>query len=77
MDEKVGNRMDMIELLAKGDDTYRKMLKKIAVLERRYDQVISSLDKEKQDIICDFISCCEEMGLYVLKIGCTYMLFPD
>ena len=77
MNQNIYNRMDMIDLLAKGDDTYRRMLQENAALERQYDQVLSTLERDQQNAICDFLFHCEEMSRYVLEIACTYMRFPD
>lgn len=76
MTKEVCNRMDMLELIAKGDDAYRTMLLKLRPLEKRYDQVLSSLSREEQNIICDFVSQCEEMNCRMMELACTYMRFP-
>lgn len=77
MDEKVRIRMYGIDLLAKGDDMYYRMLKKMRDIEQKYDRVLGTLPADQQDIICDFVSLCEEMSLRKLEIACSYMEFPD
>lgn len=52
------------------DPQYAQMLKEIYLLEKKYDAVLQTLSMEQQDIICDFVSKCEEMSWRMLEIAC-------
>lgn len=77
MKQKIRGRMDAIDALAMGDDQYYAMLKEMRILEKCYDRVLSSLPRDAQDTVCDFVSLCEEMSLRKLELACTYMKFPE
>ena len=52
------------------DPQYAQMLKELVRLEQKYDAVLQMLPVEQQDIICDFVSKCEEMSWRMLEIAC-------
>lgn len=76
MDDKIRQRMYLIELISQSDVQYRQMLDEIRILEKRYDAVLRTLPSEQQDVVCDFVSQCEGMSEYLLQLACTYMRFP-
>lgn len=49
MDEQVQRRMKLIELLAKGDEEYSRMLRENRELERKHDEVLQTLPTEQRD----------------------------
>ncbi len=77
MDEQVQRRMKLIELLAKGDEEYSRMLRENRELERKHDEVLQTLLTEQRDAVCDFVTQCEEMSWRMLELACTYMRFPE
>ena len=77
MDEQVQRRMKLIELLAKGDEEYSRMLRENRELERKHDEVLQTLPTEQRDAVCDFVTQCEEMSWRILELACTYMRFPE
>ena len=77
MDEQVQRRMKLIELLAKGDEEYSRMLRENRELERKHDEVLHTLPTEQRDAVCDFVTQCEEMSWRMLELACTYMRFPE
>ncbi|MEE0109631.1 MAG: hypothetical protein UEP57_01905 [Oscillospiraceae bacterium] len=77
MDEQVQRRMKLIELLAKGDEEYSRMLRENRELERKHDEVLQTLPTEQRDAVCDFVTQCEEMSWRMLELACTYMRFPE
>lgn len=77
MKEKMRQRMDTIELLAKGDKEYCQMLQEMRELEKQYDAVLRTLPADQQNILCDYLSLCEEMSYRQLELACTYMCFPE
>ena len=77
MDEQVHRRMKLIELLAKGDEEYSRMLRENRELERKHDEVLQTLLTEQRDAVCDFVTQCEEMSWRMLELACTYMRFPE
>lgn len=76
MNTEVQARMNVVEMLAKGDDVYYGMLKECRELEKKYDAVLRTLPEEQRDIVCDFVSQCEGMSWRMLEIACTHMRFP-
>lgn len=77
MTKQIQNRMQVIDLLANGDHVYFAMLKELRTLERCYDAVLSAIPPEQRDILCDYLSLCEEMSHRKLELACTYMRFPE
>ena len=77
MDAQVQRRMKLIELLAKGDEEYSRMLRENRELERKHDEVLQTLPTEQRDAVCDFVTQCEEMSWRMLELACTYMRFPE
>ena len=53
------------------DPQYAKMLEELFVLEKKYNAVLQTLSAQQQDVICDFVSKCEEMSWRMLEIACT------
>lgn len=76
MDENVRLRLEILELLAKGDEQYSQMHQEMYALEKKYDTVLTDISTEQMDIICDFVSQCETMSQRMLELACTYMRFP-
>ena len=77
MDDRVRRRKLAIEILASENSQYRRMLHENAMLERKYNDVLSELTTEQMDIICDFLTHCEAMSDRLLELACTYMRFPE
>ena len=77
MADRVKRRKFAIELLAEENSQYRVMLQENAILERKFNAVLTDLTTEQMDIICDFLSHCEAMSDRLLELACTYMRFPD
>ena len=53
------------------DPQYARMLAELCPLEKEYNAVLQTLSVEQQDVICDFVSKCEEMSWRMLEIACT------
>ena len=77
MEDRVRQRMLTIELLAKENSNYRRMLRENAELERKFNAVLSELTTEQMDTICDFLMHCEAMNDRLLELACTYMRFAE
>ena len=58
------------------DPRYRAMLMEIRILEKKYDAVLRALPEKQQDIICDYVSLCEEMNWRMLEIACEMNKTP-
>lgn len=76
MEDVVEQRMRIIQLLAESDTEYNNMLREIEILEKKYDLVLRTLPNDAQDVVCDFVSQCEEMSWRMLELACTHMRFP-
>ena len=59
------------------DPQYRAMLLELRKLEPKYDNLLSKLTPEEQDIICDYISACEEMSWRALEFACENLGFLE
>ena len=55
---------------------YQAMLAEIRILEKKYDAVLQTLSGEHRDIICDYVSLCEEMSWRMLEFACEQMKPP-
>ena len=77
MDKSVTQRMWRVELLAAEDPHNQSMLQENAELERKYNEVLSTVSTEQMDIICDFLMHCEAMSDRLQELACTYMRFPE
>ena len=76
MDITIQRRMEWIEETAKGDAEYQRMLAELHPLEKSYFEVLRTLPTDQQDIICDFVSQCEEMSWRMLELAYMNMYFP-
>lgn len=76
MGDWVKQRKSTVELLARGNEQSRIMLRENAELERRYNAVLSQMTTEQMDIICDFLMHCEAMSNKMLDLVCSCMRFP-
>lgn len=76
MHEIMRRHMDTVDALANGDDQYFALLKEMRRLEKQYNEVLHTLTADQQNIICDFVSLCEEMSWRKLELACTHMRFP-
>ena len=52
------------------DPQYQAMLEEIRILEKKYEAVLQTLDADQQNIICDYVSLCEEMNWRMLEFAC-------
>lgn len=77
MDRQIKQRKLLIELLARENIQYQKMLRENAELERKFNAVLSEISTEQMDTICDFLTHCEAMSDRLLELACTYMRFPE
>ena len=68
-------RYYLLKAEAKSDKVYRTMLTKLTDLERRDDQVLSSLSSEDMDTVCDFVSLLQEIDDRELEIACQNMVY--
>lgn len=76
LDNCVKRRMQAVETLAWDNAQYKAMLQENAILEHKFNDVLSELTTEQMNTICDFLMHCEAMSDRMLEIACTYMRFP-
>ena len=62
--------------LGQADPQYGVMLEEIRVLEREYEAVLRILPEKQRDVICDYVSLCEEMNWRLLEIACQQKETP-
>lgn len=55
------------------DPAYARMLSELTEMENQYNAVLRTLTVEQQDIICDFVSQCEEMSWRMLEFACEQL----
>lgn len=70
MDQKMRERMEQVEQLAKADTQYCRMMLDMRQIEKRYNAVLAKLSWEEQNAICDFVSQCEEISWRMLELAC-------
>ena len=66
--QKINERINEMYFTAKSDDCYMEMLLRLRELEVQYEQVLQSLPYPQRDIICDYLSLCEEMDHRLLVL---------
>lgn len=69
-------RMDRLEEIAKWDIHYQVLMQELREIERKYNLVLHDLDYQQRNVVCDFISQCEEISWYMLELACRHMRFP-
>lgn len=77
MDKSARSNMDRLEQIAKEDGAYSAMLRENMALERRYEQLLRAMDPKDRDVVCDFLSSCEELSWRMLELACIHMQFPE
>ena len=70
MDEVKGSKVWKIWKAGQSDPQYQEMLVQIRMIEKKYDAVLRTLPTDKQNIICDYVSLCEEMSWRMLEFAC-------
>lgn len=73
--DEIKEKMNALQILANGDDTYYGMLRRLRELEKEYDTAVGELTAEKQDAVCEYVSLCESMSRRMLEIACERMVF--
>lgn len=63
--------------LAAEDSQYQRMLTEIRVAEKKYNELLSAMPMEEQDIIFDFVSLCEGMSWRLLELVCATKESPS
>lgn len=68
-------RLQTLWDISQTDSNYKAMLSEMRELEKRYEQVIEKMVDEDRDVVCDFVSLCEEMSWRILEIASQKMVF--
>lgn len=76
MDEYTERKFHAIRTLARGNNEYCRLLKENGELEKKYDDILSTLPPNQQDTIQDFLMSCEGLSWCMLEIACRIMRFP-
>lgn len=63
--------------LAAEDSQYQRMLTEIRVAEKKYNELLSAMPMEEQDIILDCVSLCEGMSWRLLELVCATKESPS
>ena len=71
MHSKVWGKYEQLCSLAQSDQQYCQMMQDMRDIERNYQVLLSELPTEKQNIVCDFVSQCEEMSFRMLELALT------
>ena len=77
IDEAATKRAWQVWNLGQAEPVYAKMLQEMAVLEDRYENAVTQLPKDQEEIVRDFVSQCEGMSWRMLEIACALMRFPS
>ena len=75
MDEKIKRKMERVDVLSRTDPKYKRMLKKCAELEKRFDKFTAELSDAEKDLVWGFVMHCEDMSIRKLEIACDHMEF--
>lgn len=66
-----------IRELAQSDVQYRYLTIQLRALDKAYEQVLQGLPEEQRDIVCNFVSMCEQMSERMLEVACEKMDFAE
>lgn len=73
----IQRRLDILEAMAKGDDTYRLLREALDEQEERYLAIESSIPADLRDIILDYFDLREAMAHRLTELACKYMELPS
>ena len=77
MPEKGNGYIKWALKLAAEDPQYQQMLMELRVAEKKYNELLSAMPMEEQDIIFDFVSLCEGMRWRMLELTCAIKESPS
>ena len=77
MPEKGNGYIKWVLKLAAEDPQYQQMLMELRVAEKKYNELLSAMPMEEQDIIFDFVSLCEGMSWRMLELACEIKESPS
>ena len=77
MPEKGNGYIKWALKLAAEDPQYQQMLMELRVAEKKYNELLSTMPMEEQDIIFDFVSLCEGMSWRMLELACAIKESPS
>lgn len=73
----IQRRLDILEAIARGDETYRQMFEVYKELEESFHAVEAQIPAEQLDVILDYFGICDAMTHRVTELACEYMEFPQ
>lgn len=70
-------RLERLESIARRDLEYIRMMQDLRPMERAYQDLLVRMTDADRDIICEFVSQCEEISYRMLELACRYMQLAD
>ena len=73
MEDLTEKKMARLREIAKSDSSYSDILRRYLVLEKQFSDMTTTLSREQEDLIWEFVCTSDELDRRLLEIACKYM----
>ena len=73
MEDLTEKKMARLREIAKSDSSYSDILRRYLVLEKQFSDMTTTLPREQEDLIWEFVCTSDELDRRLLEIACNYI----
>lgn len=73
MEDLTEKKLAKLREIAKSDSNYRDILRRYLALEKQFSDMTTTLPREKEDLIWEFVCTSDELDRRLLEIACKYI----
>ena len=70
MEDLTEKKMARLREIAKSDSSYSDILRRYLVLEKQFSDMTTTLPREQEDLIWEFVCTSDELDRRLLEIAC-------
>lgn len=73
MEDLTEKKMARLREIAKSESSYSDILRRYLVLEKQFSDMTTTLPREQEDLIWEFVCTSDELDRRLLEIACKYI----
>lgn len=73
MEDLTEKKLEKLREIAKSDSNYRDILRRYLDLEKQFSDMTTTLPREKEDLVWEFVCTSDELDRRLLEIACKYI----
>ena len=73
MEDLAEKKLAKLREIAKLDSSYSSILQRYLVLEKQFSDMTTTLSREQEDLIWEFVCTSDELDRRLLEIACEYI----